>query len=159
MSFEEESKETTGESVKVETLNPGTRQVNTTVKVSTKNPSREVVSRNDGSVHHVADVLVGDETGSIIMTFWDDAIDKVTEGDTIDVKNGYISLFKGSMRLNTGKYGSFEKTETAIETVNTDNNLSNKQFEQERRFPSFRSSYGGGRRDDRRGGGRYRRRY
>jgi replication factor A1 len=121
-----------------------------------------VTSRSDGSTHRVADILVGDETGCITMTLWDDAIDKVNEADVINVKNGYVSLFKGSMRLNTGKYGSFDKSEKTIGDVNTENNLSNRRFEEERRYSSFfRSAYGGERdRDDRRRGGRgYRRRY
>jgi replication factor A1 len=67
----------------------------------------------------------------------------VKEGDSIDVKNGYISLFKGSMRLNIGRYGSMEPSSTPIENVNADNNLSNKEFPmpERRRYPSFRPRY------------------
>lgn len=160
------------ESLKVEKLSPDSRGVNTTVKVVTKGLPRETVSRTDGSTHRVADVLVGDETACIYLTMWDDNIDKVKEGDIIDIKNGYVSLFRGSMRLNIGRQGTLEASQQTIGEVNTQNNLSDKKFEQERRFPSFRPSYqdrGGGRgygRDrgyGRRGGGggygRGRRRY
>ena len=163
MSSEEQPDKADVEEVKVEKLVPRSRQVNVTVKVVSKEPPREVISRRDGSEHRVADVLVGDETGSIIMTLWDDAIDKANEADIIDVKNGYISLFKGSMRLNTGKYGSFDKSEKTIDTVNTENKLSDRQFEEERRYSPFGGGgrddrRGGGGRDDRRGGGGYRQR-
>ncbi len=151
MSFDETTT-SSSETVKVETLSPNSRQVNTTVKVVSKSPVRETISRRDGSVHRVVDALVGDETGSIYLTLWDDNIDTVKEEATLDIKNGYISLFKGSMRLNIGRYGSLAPSSQAISTVNTTNNLSDKQFEREQRYPSFRPRYGGEeRREGRRG--------
>lgn len=143
---------------KVEQLTPQSRQINLTVKVVSKSPPREIESKRDGSSHRVSDALVGDETGCLYMTLWDDSIDKLNDGDTINVKNAYITLFRGSMRLNTGRYGGFEKSEPPLDTVNTENNLSNKQYEQERRYPSFRPYYQGEGGRDRRGGGGGRRR-
>lgn len=126
---------------KVQDLQPHSRQVNLTVKVVSKGEERETVSRMDGSHHRVADFLVGDETGSIYLTMWDDNIDRVDEGAYITIKNGYISLFRGSMRLNVGRYGTFEQVDEGPASVNMDNNLSEKQFDQERRFkPLYRDS-------------------
>jgi replication factor A1 len=142
--------------VKVDSLNPQSRQLNLTVKVVKKGEPRETVSRSDGSSHKVVDALVGDETGAIYMTLWDDNIEKVKDGDIIDVKNGYVSLFKGSMRLNIGRFGSFEASQAAIAEVNDKNNLSDKTFEQERRpYQGFRPRYGdeGGYRGGGRAGG------
>lgn len=138
----EEGQPTAAVDVKVESLDPESRQVNVTVKVVSKGQARETTSRRDGSTHRVVDALVGDETGSVYLTLWDDNIDKVNEGQTINIKNGYISLFRGSMRLNIGRYGSLEASSQAVENVNTDNNLSSKEFpEQRRRYPSFRPRY------------------
>ena len=54
------------------------------------------------------------------------------------------------MRLNIGKYGSYELVEESpIEQVNTENNLSDKKYEQPRRFNRGGGGYGG-----RGGGGR-----
>ena len=137
-----EEQPTAAANVKVESLDPESRQVNVTVKVVSKGQARETTSRRDGSTHRVVDALVGDETGSVYLTLWDDNIDKANEGDTISIKNGYISLFRGSMRLNIGRYGSMEASDRTIENVNADNNLSNKEFpEQRRRYPSFRPRY------------------
>ena len=147
----EEAQPTAAANVKVESLDPESRQVNLTVKVVSKGQPRETVSRRDGSTHRVVDALVGDETGSVYLTLWDDNIDKVNEGDTISVKNGYVSVFRGSMRLNIGRYGSMEPSDQVIENVNADNNLSNKEVPQpeRRRYPSFRPRY----RDEGYGGG------
>lgn len=136
--------------VKISELSAYSKQVNTTVKVVQKGEARETVSRQDGTTHRVLDALVGDDTGTIYMTLWDDNIDKVNEGDTLNVKNGYVRPFKGSMRLNIGRYGTLEPAETALGDVNTQNNLSDKIVE-ERPYRSF----GGGGGYGRGGGGGY----
>ncbi len=161
MSFDEdqisEPQESENQTVenKIGELEPRSRSLNLTAKVISKTPIREIVSRMDGSTHRVAEALVGDSTGSILMTLWDDNIDKIAEGTTLKISNAYVSLFRGSMRLNTGRYGSFEESTSTIETVNTDNNMSEKQFEQERRFQPRRRF--GDRNDRGRGRGGFRR--
>ena len=138
MSGEERSE--SGGSVKVETLNPRSRGINTVVKVVSKSEVRNVTGR--GGPHTVADALVGDETGCIYLTLWDDTIGQIDEEETISITNGYVNLFRGNMRLNIGRYGSFEVLEESpIEEVNTENNLSLKQYEQERR--PYRPRYEG----------------
>ncbi|MBT0158564.1 hypothetical protein G4O51_01105 [Candidatus Bathyarchaeota archaeon A05DMB-2] len=150
---------------KVGALTPQSRAVNVTAKVVSKSEVREIPLGRDGSPHKVCDALVGDETGSIYLTLWDDNIEKVNENDTIRVENGYVTLFKGNMRLNIGKYGKLGMAETPFEgEVNTENNMSSKTYEQQRRpFRRGGGGYGGRRGGggsyggrDRRGGGGYR---
>ena len=117
----------------VEELTPQSRRVNTTVKIISINPVREVTSRRDGSSHRVAEALVADETGSVLLTLWNDTIDEVREGDTYDVRNGYVTLFRGSMRLNTGRYGSLTPSEEIIDETNEANSMSDHQYEEESR--------------------------
>ena len=171
---------------KVGDLTPQSKAVNVTAKVVSKTEIREIPMGRDGSAHKVSDALVGDETGVVYLTLWDDNIEKVNEADTIRVENGYVTLFKGNIRLNIGKYGKLEPAKEPLTVeVNTENNVSSKTYEQERR--PFRGGggrgggrgfgggggygggrdrrgggggYGGGRdRGDRRGGGGYRPRY
>jgi replication factor A1 len=164
MSGEEPSE--SEELVKVETLTPNSRGVNIIVKVVSKGEIRSVTGR-DYSVRRVTDALVGDETASIYMTLWDEKIDAINDGATLRITNGYINLFRGNMRLNVGKYGSYEVLEdSSIAEVNTENNLSDKRYEQERRFSrgGSRGGYGGrsggyGGRGGGRSGGYQRRRY
>ena len=153
---------------KVGELNPSSRAVNVLAKVVSKSEVRNIAAGRDGEPHKVSDALVGDETGCIYLTLWDDNIEKVNAGDTVNVKNGYINLFRGNMRLNIGRYGTLEISEQAIAgEVNTENNVSNQVHEQPRRSFGGRRDFGGGggRRDfggrdrDRRGGGFRQRRY
>jgi len=124
--------------MKIEELTPRSRSINVTVKVISINPVRDVTSRRDGSSHQVTEALVADETGAVLLTLWDDTIEEVSEGGVYDVRNGYIRLFRGSMQLNTGRYGSLTPSDEVINETNVDNNLSDRQYEEERR------SYGGG---------------
>jgi len=148
---------------KVGELTPQSRAVNVTAKVVSKSEIRDIPMGRDGSPHKVCDALVGDETGSIYLTLWDDNIEKVNENDTIRVENGYVTLFKGNMRLNIGKYGKLEMAKEPFEgEVNTENIVSSKTYDQPRR-PFRRYGGYGGRRGgggyggrDRRGGGGYR---
>ena len=94
--------------VKVSDLTPRHKHVNLRVKVVEIESPRTIVSRRDGSTHRVADAVVGDETGIIKMTLWDDMIDMVAVGDIIMLRNAYVTVFRGGMRLNVGKYGSLE---------------------------------------------------
>ncbi len=133
---------------KVGELTPQSRAVNVLAKVVSKTEVRDIATGKDGQPHKVSDALVGDETGCIYLTLWDDNIEKASDGDTVLVKNGYVNLFRGNMRLNVGRYGTMEMAEQAIEgEVNTENNVSNQVYEMPRR--GFR---GGGRRDFGRGG-------
>ena len=120
---------------KVSELTPTSRAVNVIAKVVSKSEIREISGGRDGADHRVCDALVGDETGCVYLTLWDDNIEKVNENDTVKVGNGYINLFKGNMRLNVGKYGTLEVAEEEFTgDVNTENNLSDKVYEQQRRF-------------------------
>ena len=147
---------------KVGDLTPQSKAVNVTAKVVSKTEIREIPMGRDGSAHKVSDALIGDETGVVYLTLWDDNIEKVNEADTVRIENGYVTLFKGNIRLNIGKYGKLEPAKEPLTVeVNTENNVSSKTYEQERRpfrgggrgYGGGGGGYGGGR--DRRGGGGY----
>ena len=136
------------EKIKVGDLNSYSRRVYTVVKVMSVTEAREVTSRRDMSTHRVTEALVGDETASVYLTLWDDVLDAVEEGQVLNIKDAYINLFRGSMRLNLGRYGSYEVLDEApFEEVNLDNNLSSRVFEQQQRgYGRGRDRYGRSRR-------------
>ncbi len=136
------------EYVKVSDLKPYLGKIYLKAKVVEIGETREV----SGGERRIADALVGDESGCILLSLWDDSIDQFETGNTVHVENGYVSVFRESMRLTSGKFGTVTKIEEEISETNTDNNLSDKQVEQRPR----RSSRGFG---DRGGGGYQQRRY
>lgn len=78
------------------------------LRVVSKSEIRLVKTR-DGQEHKVVDVLVGDRTGLIGLSLWDEKIHEVEAGDVIDMKNAYVKRFKGLLRLNVGMFGILEK--------------------------------------------------
>jgi replication factor A1 len=144
-------------------LKPSSREVDLTFKVVEKAEPKEVQSKTDGQTHRVAEATVGDSTGIVLMTLWDDKIDSVEKDKAYALKNGYVSLFNNTIRLNIGRYGELSPTDAQVQ-VNMENNVSEKQHEREfrpRRFGGggggFRGGgggYGGGGGGGYRGGGR-----
>jgi replication factor A1 len=136
----------------VDELKPGLRRINIKVRCNSKNEVREIVSKKTGETLRVTEALVGDETGSILLTLWNDDIDKMQSDHVYELSNTYTTVFKGSLRLNLGRYGNLKEiNENAPAEVKLDNNLSDKVYEQER---TFRPRYGGGDRSGGYGGGR-----
>lgn len=115
--------------MKVEDLRTYSRRANVKVKVVRKDESKTVVSKRNGNTYRVAEALVGDETGCVLLNLWNEDIDRFEVGDVIEIRNGYVKLFRGSMRLNIGRYGEARKIEEDMPEVKTENNLS------ERRVP------------------------
>jgi ssDNA-binding replication factor A large subunit len=132
---------------KIGELTPNSRAVNVIAKAVSKSEVRDIASGRDGAPHRVCDALIGDETGVVYLTLWDDNIEKVKIDETISIGNGYVNLFKGNMRLNVGRLGTLEPAKEPLAgEVKTDNNMSDKVYEQEYRpyRGGGRGGYGGG---------------
>lgn len=140
--------------VKIRDLTPQSKRVDVTAKCLDVSEPKDIPGKF-GNSRKVAEATIADETGAIVLSLWDSQIGSITKDDVIDIKNGYVSLVRGHMRLNVGKYGQLSKSEKAIESPSTTTNMSDKEYEQERR--QFGGGGGGGRRGGY-GGGRDRER-
>lgn len=149
------SEEQASVEVKIKDLTPQSKRVDVGAKVLEVSEPKDIPGKF-GNSRKVAEATIADETASIILSLWDNQIGTIAKDDVVEIKNGYVSLVRGHMRLNVGKYGQLAKSEKPMET-STALNMSDKEYEQERR--SFggggrgggRGGYGGGGRD-RRGG-------
>ena len=113
-------------------LKPGMKSVNISFKVMSTGEERTVESRSDSQTHRVLDAKVGDSTGTIMMPFWNETIDTMKEGETYNLTNGYVGIFKGSLRLQSGKFGSIESAETPIEEINSEVDMSAEEHNRRR---------------------------
>ena len=109
---------------KLAKLQPYQRGITSVFTVVKTEGVRQVRSRSDGSNHRVADVLVGDETGVMILTLWDDDISLVEEGKTFQLVGGQTTLFQGRLRLSLGRSGKLQASTTPIAEVKMERNLS-----------------------------------
>ena len=112
--------------VKLASLQPYQRGVTVDFKVLKTTAVRKVKSRRDGSEHQVADVLIGDQTGILLLTLWNDEIAQVEDGKTFRILKGQTGLFQGRMQLSLGRDGSLVPSPTTISEVNTERELSAK---------------------------------
>ncbi|MCL4329509.1 MAG: single-stranded DNA-binding protein [Candidatus Thermoplasmatota archaeon] len=140
---------------KIKDLTPSSRRVNVLGKVISVGEAKAITTRF-GEEKTVSEVVVGDETGKIILSLWGDQIEQAKNISTVYIDNGYISLVRGHMRLNVGKYGSLNPGTEEVTEVNESLDMSEKEYENQYRPGYYKrggSSYGGGGS----GGGGYRR--
>ncbi len=76
-------------------------------------------NKKDGSKGSVGNITIGDDTGKIRITLWDDKTDKMTElhlGDAVEVINGYAreNNFNQQVEIQVGNHGIIKKTETSV---------------------------------------------
>jgi len=149
-----ESSESQGtkELTKVKQLTPNSKNVNLIAKVVNIGETKEITPKY-GSSRRLAEATVGDETGTVTFTLWEDQIRTVATDDVIYVDNGFVSLVRGHIRLNVGKYGTISKSEQDVPEVNSSLDVSAQEFQQERRYDRFDRGGGGGGGGYRSGGG------
>ena len=131
---------------KVRDLTPSSKQVNVHAKVVNVGEAKQVMGKY-GDPRKVAEAVIGDDTAVITLSLWNEQIGTITKDENVLIDNGYVSLVRGHMRLNVGRYGSLQKSNDEIASVNNQLDMSQQEFETERR------SYGGGFRDRGSGGG------
>ena len=90
----------------ISNLTINSRKVSIAAKVVEKRQPREVSTRYGMKL--VADAVIEDQTGQIILVLWEDEIDKIKEGDTIKIENGYVTEWNGALQLNVGRYGTIK---------------------------------------------------
>ena len=92
--------------MKISDLKAGQGKVDIQVKVKSKAEPREM--EKYGKQLKVGNAIVADDSGEITLTLWNDDVDKVNEGDTVKIINGYVSEFNGKKQLTSGKFGKLE---------------------------------------------------
>ncbi|NVM55243.1 MAG: DUF2240 family protein [Candidatus Helarchaeota archaeon] len=121
--------------VKIKELTTESRNLKVIGKIIEKGEPRDVKFK-DGSDHRVCDVTIADETGSVSLSIWDEDIEKVKLDKAYCVENGYVSVFRGSLKLNAGKFGTITPSNKVFKRINKKNNLSNQELEVSRKYIS-----------------------
>ncbi len=103
----------------VEALSLGLSDVNL-VGVVLDTDAVRTFDRDDGSEGKVANLTLGDSTGRVRVTLWDERADLAEEfapGDTVEVVDGYVRDRDGSLELHVGNRGAVEEVEADVEYV------------------------------------------
>lgn len=78
------------------------------IEVEVKSISEPRTFNKYGKDLRVASAQVIDASGEIVLSLWNEDIDKVKVGDKIKITNGYVSEFNGQKQLTSGKFGKLE---------------------------------------------------
>jgi replication factor A1 len=59
-----------------------------------------------GAQVHISNVFIGDETGTMRMSLFNEQIEMVSKGDQISIENARVATFRGERQLRIGKSAS-----------------------------------------------------
>ena len=115
------------DNLKVDELTPRAGRISMPVKILNLEEPRAM---DNGTM--ICEGLVGDETGTVIMSFWNDECETVKDGMTITLKDARANLVRGHMRISLGKHGSMEKAKSELDTIKENVNISDLEYEMPR---------------------------
>ena len=105
-------------------------RINVVGKVERKAIPRMVDTKNGPT--KVCGAFLKDETGEVRLTLWDIDVERIQNGNTIEIKNGYATTYHDEKYLSSGFFGSIR-----IISANPDyNGKPKKLFKQSTNLPS-----------------------
>jgi replication factor A1 len=90
-------------------LKRGMSNISLKAKVIDISETREVNTRF--GKRNVADATLEDETGQIGLSLWQEQINAVKVGNTIDISGAFVTEFRDKLQLSIPKSGKFEVVE------------------------------------------------
>ena len=107
------------------------RKINVVGKVERKGIPK-LVDTKYGASKTVCGAFLKDETGEVRLTLWDSDVERIQNGYTIKIRNGYTTVFGGEKYLSSGFFGSIRMI-----SANPDyNGKPKKLFKQSTNLPS-----------------------
>jgi replication factor A1 len=108
------------DSVKIENITAESGPVNFIAKVVSVFDTKEF-TRNDGTIGRVGNIIVGDETGKIRVTLWDNMADliktgKIEIGQTLQI-GGYAKQGYSGVEINIGNNGVLAESEEEVDVT------------------------------------------
>ncbi len=108
------------DSVKIEDITAESGPVNFVARVVSVFDTKEF-TRNDGTIGRVGNMIVGDETGKIRVTLWDNMADlikaeKVKAGQNLQI-SGYAKQGYSGVEVNIGNNGVLTESEDEIDVA------------------------------------------
>jgi len=92
--------------LQIRDLRSGMKEVNLKAKVlEVARPT--LVFTRFGNYASVANALIEDETGTIKLCLWNEQINSISAGDTVQIGNARVSTFRGERQLRIGKSAGY----------------------------------------------------
>ncbi len=94
--------------MKIKDITSKIKWVNLKAKVVKKPIATIVYSRFGNNPLGLSTSTISDKTGSIKMPLWNNQINMVSIGDTIQIDNGRVKTFRGELQVSVGKSGKMK---------------------------------------------------
>jgi replication factor A1 len=98
-------------------LKSGMKRVNVKAEVL-EIPKPAQVQTQFGNSVMVVNALVSDETGKVKLCLWEGQISSIATGDSIELRNAQVCVFRGERQLRLGKNGSVLVLKSAAQRGN-----------------------------------------
>ncbi len=105
-------------------LTPDSKGVNVGFRIFKRGSIRQVTSKASGRRSETSTFEIADSTARINLILWNDDIDLVEDDADYYLLNGHITLYDECMSLSKGRYGEIGKSDTSIELVKEDIDMS-----------------------------------
>ena len=105
-------------------LIPTSKGINIRFRVIDVKQPRHIFSKTTSRESQLIECIVGDSTGIINLTLWNDDIDLLELHCTFELRNGHINIYDECMTLTKGRAGVIQKCEIKIEVVNQNTDMS-----------------------------------
>lgn len=93
--------------VKIKDLKPGMDNINLKVRVLEAYKPKIIQTKKGSRI--ISEAIVGDETGRTKMTLWGKKAGTIEEGEALEIRNAFVTAFRGQAQLNVGKQGEIVK--------------------------------------------------
>ena len=124
--------------MKIQDLGPNNLDVNVKIKVIQRTDSKERSNINHSSLQ-IFDILVGDETGVVVLILNEKMSKQIQINKNYIIKNAYTNLQKGKIRLNLLELSQVIETNEGI-SPNLSANISEKMYDTYPVYPKYRPS-------------------
>jgi replication factor A1 len=89
-------------------LKANTANASIEAEIVSMEPAREVMGKY-GRRLRVANATLKDDSGEIVLSLWNEDADKYAQGDRLKITDGWVSEYKGQLRISAGRSGKIEK--------------------------------------------------
>ena len=94
--------------MKISELKANTGNASIEGEVISMEEPRDVMGKF-GKRLRVASANLKDDSGEIVLSLWNDDADKFAQGDKVKITDGWVSEYKGQLRISAGRSGKIEK--------------------------------------------------
>ena len=94
--------------MKISELKAGTGNASIEAEVVSMEEARDVMGKF-GKRLRVASATLKDDSGEIVLSLWNEDVDKYAQGDKVKITDGWVSDYKGQLRISAGRSGKIEK--------------------------------------------------